>query len=133
LSQIATNSLLTTENIELAAALATTTTDIQTAKTVLGNADATVEDIQTVITSIQSSSQALGTLLLKDDEDGIITFALDTSTTATVTKVGEGYGVLVDTLSTASPAMEDANGATATDQTVSTPFAATTESGWHTF
>lgn len=123
----------TTPSQELTDAVAVSTKDIAAAKLILGNAEATAEEIQTVVNSVQNSSQALGALLIKDDEDGIITFALDTTTTATVTKVGEGYGVLVDTLSTASPAMDNANGATVTDQTVPTPFAATTESGWHTF
>ncbi|HEM4926778.1 TPA: hypothetical protein U1148_000354, partial [Streptococcus suis] len=106
--------------------------DIAVAKSLLGNESATVVEIQTVISSLQASSQTLGLLLLQDDEDGIITFALNTTTTATL-KVGEGQGVLVDTLSTANPTMDNANGATVTDQTVPTPFAATTESGWHTF
>ena len=123
----------TTPSQELTDAVAVSTKDIAAAKLILGNTEATAEEIQTVVNSVQNSSQALGALLIKDDEDGIITFALDTTTTATVTKVGEGYGVLVDKLSTASPSMDNANGATVTDQTVPTPFAATTESGWHTF
>ncbi|HEM5292237.1 TPA: KxYKxGKxW signal peptide domain-containing protein, partial [Streptococcus suis] len=117
---------------ELENAIALSIKDIAVAKSLLGNESATVVEIQTVISSLQASSQTLGLLLLQDDEDGIITFALNTTTTATL-KVGEGEGILVDTLSTASPAMDNANGATVTDQTVPTPFAATAETGWHTF
>ena len=98
LAQLATRSLSTTENTELAEDLAKITTDIQTAKIVLGNADATVEEIQTVITTIQSRSQTLGALLLKNDEHGIISFSLDTIEVDEdrVASAGTGFRSAVD-------------------------------------
>ena len=81
----------TTPSQELTDSVAVSTKEIVAAKLILGNTEATAEEIQTVVDSVQNSSQALGALLIKDDEDGIIIFALDTTTTATVTKVGEGY------------------------------------------
>ncbi|HEM6206233.1 TPA: DUF445 family protein, partial [Streptococcus suis] len=71
----------TTPSQELTDAVAVSTKDIAAAKLILGNTKATAEEIQTVVDSVQNSSQALGALLIKDDEDSIITFALDTTTT----------------------------------------------------
>ncbi|RRR54619.1 hypothetical protein EI998_01865, partial [Streptococcus suis] len=71
----------TTPSQELTDAVAVSTKDIAAAKLILGNTKATAEEIQTVVDSVQNTSQALGALLIKDDEDGIITFALDTPTT----------------------------------------------------
>ena len=51
---------------------------------------------------------------------------------STPLNVGEGKGVLVDTTSTAHPAMSDANGAKVEDQTFPSPYAPTSKPGWHT-
>ncbi|HFU3712374.1 TPA: KxYKxGKxW signal peptide domain-containing protein, partial [Streptococcus suis] len=131
LVQIASNQ--TAPSQALLTAIETSRDQILLAQTILGDADATVADLATIISSLQSSNQAIGLLLLENDEDGVITFALDTATTATVTKVGEGYGVLVDTLSTATPEMTDAKGAKVSDLTFSSPYAGTSVAGWHTF
>ncbi|MET3633768.1 accessory Sec-dependent serine-rich glycoprotein adhesin [Streptococcus porcorum] len=83
----------TTPSQELTDAVAVSTKEIAAAKLILGNTEATVEEIQTVVDSVKNSSQSLGALLIKDDEDGIITFALDTSTTATASAAGSANNV----------------------------------------
>ncbi|HFI0107915.1 TPA: hypothetical protein ACGORX_002329, partial [Streptococcus suis] len=118
---------------ELENAIATSIKDIVVAKNLLGTESATAAEIQTAVSSLQASSQALGLILLEKDEDGIITFALDTATTATVTKVGEGYGILVDTLSTASPSMDEANGAAISNPTNNTSFTPSSDAERFTF
>ncbi|HEP1795526.1 TPA: adhesion glycoprotein serine-rich repeat-containing protein, partial [Streptococcus suis] len=117
---------------ELENAIVSSINEISSAKTLLGNSSASLVELQATISSLQASNQSLGLLLLQDDEDGIITFALNTTTTATL-KVGEGEGILVDTLSTASPEMTDAKGAKVTDLTFLSPYAGTSVAGWHTF
>lgn len=126
LVQIASNQ--TAPSQALLTAIGTSRDQLLLAQTILGDADATVADLATIISSLQSSNQAIGLLLLENDEDGVITFALNTSTTATL-KVGEGEGILVDTLSTATPEMTDANGAKVTDLTFSSPYAGTSVAG----
>ncbi|HFI0067629.1 TPA: KxYKxGKxW signal peptide domain-containing protein [Streptococcus suis] len=130
LVQIASNQ--TGISHELENAIATSITDIAAAKALLGNEAVTVAEIQAAVSSLQASNQALGFLLLKDDEDGMITFALDTSTSVTL-KVGDGQGVLIDTITTATPFMDDANGAKVSEQTFSSPYSGTSVAGWHTF
>ncbi|HFU3936661.1 TPA: KxYKxGKxW signal peptide domain-containing protein, partial [Streptococcus suis] len=130
LVQIASNQ--TGISQELENAIATSITDIAAAKALLGNEAVTVAEIQAAVSSLQASNQALGFLLLKDDEDGMITFALDTSTSVTL-KVGDGQGVLIDTITTATPFMDDANGAKVSEQTFSSPYSGTRVAGWHTF
>ncbi|MFH0358950.1 KxYKxGKxW signal peptide domain-containing protein, partial [Streptococcus sp. A27] len=131
LVQIASNQ--TAPSQALLTAIGTSRDQLLLAQTILGDADATAADLATIISSLQTSNQAIGLLLLENDEDGIITFALNTSTTATVTKVGEGYGILVDTLSTASPSMDDANGAAISNPTNNTSFTPSSESERFTF
>ncbi|WP_194963806.1 KxYKxGKxW signal peptide domain-containing protein, partial [Streptococcus suis] len=133
LIQIAESKLEAAPDSDLAVAVAVSRTNLETAKQLLGNSNATITDIQTITSALQNSSQLLGLELLKNEEDGMITFALDTATTATVTKVGEGYGVLVDTLSTASPSMDDANGAAISDPTNNTIFTPSSEAERFTF
>ncbi|HFU4006797.1 TPA: KxYKxGKxW signal peptide domain-containing protein, partial [Streptococcus suis] len=130
LVQIASNQ--TGISQELENAIATSITDIAAAKALLGNEAVTVAEIQTAVSSLQASNQALGLLLLQDDEDGMITFALDTSTSVTL-KVGDGQGVLLDAITTATPSMDDANGAKVSEQTFSSPYSGTSVAGWHTF
>ncbi|WP_238600017.1 hypothetical protein, partial [Streptococcus suis] len=74
---------------ELENAIATSIKDIVVAKNLLGNESATAAEIQTAVSSLQASSQALGLILLEKDEDGVITYVLDTTTSVTL-KVGEG-------------------------------------------
>ncbi|MEI4368161.1 KxYKxGKxW signal peptide domain-containing protein [Streptococcus suis] len=131
LVQIASNQ--TAPSQALLTAIGTSRDQLLLAQTILGDADATAADLTTIISSLQASSQALGLLLLQDDEDGMITFALDTATTATVTKVGEGYGILVDTLSTASPSMDNANGAAISNPTNNTSFTPSSDAERFTF
>ncbi|HFI0664871.1 TPA: accessory Sec-dependent serine-rich glycoprotein adhesin, partial [Streptococcus suis] len=131
LVQIASNQSAPSQ--ALLTAIETSRDQILLAQTILGDADATVADLATIISSLQASNQAIGLLLLENDEDGVITFALNTSTTATVTKVGEGYGILVDTLSTASPSMDEANGSAISNPTNNTSFTPSSDAERFTF
>ncbi|HEL2058656.1 TPA: KxYKxGKxW signal peptide domain-containing protein, partial [Streptococcus suis] len=131
LVQIASNQ--TAPSQALLTAIGTSRDQLLLAQTILGDADATAADLATIISSLQASNQAIGLLLLENDEDGVITFALNTSTTATVTKVGEGYGILIDTLSTASPSMDNANGAAISNPTNNTSFTPSSEAERFTF
>ncbi|HFU3680083.1 TPA: KxYKxGKxW signal peptide domain-containing protein, partial [Streptococcus suis] len=131
LVQIASNQSAPSQ--ALLTAIETSRDQILLAHTILGDADATVADLATIISSLQASNQAIGLLLLENDEDGVITFALNTSTTATVTKVGEGYGILVDTLSTASPSMDEANGSAISNPTNNTSFTPSSDAERFTF
>ncbi|NQH87248.1 KxYKxGKxW signal peptide domain-containing protein, partial [Streptococcus suis] len=132
LIQIAESKLEAAPDSDLAVAVAVSRTNLETAKQLLGDSNATITDIQTITSALQNSSQLLGLELLKNEEDGIITYALDTSTTVTL-KVGEGQGVLFATTSVANPAMTDANGAKISDPTNTTTFTPSSEAERFTF
>ncbi|HEM2802965.1 TPA: KxYKxGKxW signal peptide domain-containing protein, partial [Streptococcus suis] len=132
LIRIAESKLEAAPDSDLAVAVAVSRTNLETAKQLLGNSNATTTDIQTITSALQNSSQLLGLELLKNEEDGIITYALDTSTTVTL-KVGTGQGVLFATTSVANPAMTDANGAKISDPTNTTTFTPSSEAERFTF
>ncbi|HFI0302113.1 TPA: MucBP domain-containing protein, partial [Streptococcus suis] len=75
--------LATEEDAALSTVVAASQTEIAAAKVVLADPTATIEQVEAQIVAVKAANDALAAELLKRDEDGIITFALDTSTTAT--------------------------------------------------
>ncbi|NQN52805.1 KxYKxGKxW signal peptide domain-containing protein, partial [Streptococcus suis] len=108
--------LVATEDTSLSTAVAATQAEVTAAKLILADPTATVEQVEAQIVAVKTANEALAAELLKRDEDGVLTAVL--AATAT-TSIGSGTGVLVDAVS-ASPIMDDANGATATHTTSGT-------------
>ncbi|MCH1619116.1 MucBP domain-containing protein [Streptococcus gallolyticus] len=102
------------------------------ARVVLEDAEATLEQVNTQIKAIRSNVDALVLELRKYYPDGEIALALDTSISSGL-KVGEGEGLLVDKSTTATPSMDDPNGAGIKPHALRTGVTATTETGWYTF
>ena len=102
------------------------------ARVVLEDAEATLEQVNTQIKAIRSNVDALVLELRKYYSDGEIALALDTSISSGL-KVGEGEGLLVDKSTTATPSMDDPNGAGIKPHALRTGVTATTETGWYTF
>ncbi|VTT02047.1 MucBP domain-containing protein [Streptococcus dysgalactiae] len=103
------------------------------ARVVLEDAEATLEQVNTQIKAIRSNVDALVLELRKYYPDGEIALALDTSISSGL-KVGEGEGLLVDKSTTATPSMDDANGARITaNHTLATGVTSTSKTGWYTF
>ncbi|HEL2219585.1 TPA: MucBP domain-containing protein, partial [Streptococcus suis] len=82
--------------------------------------------------AVRTNVDALVLELRKYLGTDIIEIALNTSLTSGL-KVGEGEGILVEKGTTATPSMDDANGAGIKPHTLRTGVTATTEDGWYTF
>ncbi|HEM6311050.1 TPA: KxYKxGKxW signal peptide domain-containing protein [Streptococcus suis] len=85
LIKIAESQLSTASDSDLAAALAALQSDIVMAKQLLGNSAVTQAEIETIVSSLQTNSLALGTELLKDKSDNILTVSLSTTINSTQT------------------------------------------------
>ncbi|HEM4573048.1 TPA: KxYKxGKxW signal peptide domain-containing protein [Streptococcus suis] len=85
LIKIAESQLATASDSDLAAALAALQSDIVMAKQLLGNSAVTQAEIETIVSSLQTNSLALGTELLKDKSDNILTVSLSTTINSTQT------------------------------------------------
>ncbi|MHC3594539.1 KxYKxGKxW signal peptide domain-containing protein [Streptococcus suis] len=84
LIKIAESQLATASDSDLAAALAVSRSDIAAAKQLLGNTAASLTDIQTAISGLQTSSSALGIELIKNDTEKTlaVAYAVTTGTTS---------------------------------------------------
>ena len=102
------------------------------ATAVFENSVATLEQINAQISAVRTNVEALVLELRKYLGTDIIEIALNTSLTSGL-KVGEGEGILVEKGTTATPSMDDANGAGIKPHTLRTGVTATTEDGWYTF
>ncbi|HFU4114991.1 TPA: accessory Sec-dependent serine-rich glycoprotein adhesin, partial [Streptococcus suis] len=120
--------LVATEDTSLATAVAATQAEVTAAKLILADSTATVEQVEAQIATIKAVNEALAAELLKRDEDGVLTAMLSVTGSTTI---GSGTGVLVDAVS-ASPSMDDANGASVASATSGT-LAATSVDGYYTF
>ncbi|HFU3800023.1 TPA: MucBP domain-containing protein [Streptococcus suis] len=115
----------------LTAAAAATKLTASEATAVLNDSAATLEAVNNQIDAVRTNVEALVLELRKFLGSDAIEIALNN--TLSTLQVGEGLGVLVEASTTATPSMDDPNGATVKPHTLRTGIAATTEAGWHTF
>ncbi|HEP1812367.1 TPA: MucBP domain-containing protein, partial [Streptococcus suis] len=120
------------ENTALTAAAAATKLTATQATAVLKDSVATLEAVNAQITAVRTNVEALALELRKFFGTDVIEIALNTSLTSGL-KVGEGEGILVEKGTTATPSMDNANGAGIKPHTLRTGITATTEPGWYTF
>ncbi|MGU7920531.1 MucBP domain-containing protein, partial [Streptococcus suis] len=120
------------EDTALKAAAAATKLTATQATAVLKDSVATLEAVNAQISAVRTNVEALVLELRKYLGTDVIEIALNTSLTSGL-KVGEGEGILVEKGTTATPSMDDANGAGIKPHTLRTGITATTEPGWYTF
>ncbi|HEP1791819.1 TPA: MucBP domain-containing protein [Streptococcus suis] len=119
------------ENTALTAAAAATKLTATEATAVFENSAATLEQVNAQINAVRTNVESLALELRKFLGTDDIEIALNTSLSDL--GVGQGTGVLVETGTTVTPSMDDANGATVGRHELPTGTAATTEKGWYTF
>ncbi|WP_169050752.1 MucBP domain-containing protein [Streptococcus suis] len=122
----------TTDTSALKAAAAATKLAATDATSVLQDTVATLDALNTQINAVRTNVEALVSELRKYLGTDVIEIALNTSLTSGL-KVGEGEGILVEKGTTATPSMDDANGAGIKTHTLRTGVAATSQAGWYTF
>ncbi|HFU4562391.1 TPA: MucBP domain-containing protein, partial [Streptococcus suis] len=130
-----TNRLVATsdsDNTTLKTAADATKLAATVATSVLNDSVATLEKVNAQINAVRTSVEALVLELRKFLGTDVIEIALNTSLTSGL-KVGEGEGILVEKGTTATPSMDNANGAGIKPHTLRTGITATTEPGWYTF
>ncbi|HEM5085118.1 TPA: MucBP domain-containing protein [Streptococcus suis] len=120
------------EDTALKAAAAATKLTATQATAVLKDSVATLEAVNAQINAVRTNVAALALELRKFLGTDVIEIALNTSLTSGL-KVGEGEGILVEKGTTATPSMDNANGAGIKPHTLRTGITATTEPGWYTF
>ncbi|MEI4309612.1 MucBP domain-containing protein [Streptococcus suis] len=119
-------------NEALKTSAAATKLVVTEATVVLNDSTATLESVNAQINAVRSNVEALALELRKFLGSDVIEVALNTSVTSGL-KVGEGGGILVEKGTTATPSMDDPNGAGIKAHTLRTGVTATTEAGWYTF
>ncbi|NQH11853.1 YSIRK-type signal peptide-containing protein, partial [Streptococcus suis] len=119
-------------NEALKTSAAATKLVVTEATVVLNDSTATLESVNAQINAVRSNVEALALELRKFLGSDVIEVALNTSVTSGL-KVGEGEGILVEKGTTATPSMDDPNGAGIKAHTLRTGVTATTEAGWYTF
>ncbi|MFH0402341.1 MucBP domain-containing protein, partial [Streptococcus sp. A23] len=92
---------------------------------------ATLVQVNAQIDAVRSNVEALALELRKYLGTDAIEIVLNN--TFSDLQVGEGLGVLVEASTTATPSMDDPNGAGIKPHTLRTGITATTEPGWYTF
>ncbi|MFM0844057.1 MucBP domain-containing protein [Streptococcus suis] len=120
------------EDTALKAAAAATKLTATQATAVLKDSVATLDEVNAQINAVRTNVEALALELRKFLGTDVIEIALNTSLTSGL-KVGEGEGILVEKGTTATPSMDNANGAGIKPHTLRTGITATTEPGWYTF
>ncbi|NQN87372.1 YSIRK-type signal peptide-containing protein, partial [Streptococcus suis] len=101
------------------------------ATAVLNDSVATLEAVNAQIDTVRANVEALALELRKFLGTDDIEIALNTSLSDL--GVGQGTGVLVETGTTVTPSMDDANGAGIKTHTLRKGVAATSQAGWYTF
>ncbi|MFH0384586.1 YSIRK-type signal peptide-containing protein [Streptococcus sp. A18] len=119
------------DNTALKAAAAATKLSATEATTVLRDSLATLDQVNAQIDAVRTNVEALALELRKFLGTDDIEIALNTSLSDL--GVGQGTGVLVETGTTATPSMDDANGAGIKPHTLRNGVAATDQTGWYTF
>ncbi|HFR3692742.1 TPA: MucBP domain-containing protein [Streptococcus suis] len=120
------------DNTALKAAAAATKLTVTEATTVLNDSVATLVQVNAQIDAVRTNVEALALELRKYSGTDVIEIALNTSL-STDLKVGDGTGILIETGTTATPSMDDANGAEVKPHTLRTGISATSQTGWYTF
>ncbi|HGK7331115.1 TPA: LPXTG cell wall anchor domain-containing protein [Streptococcus suis] len=119
------------DNTALKAAAAATKLSATEATTVLKDSLATLDQVNAQIDAVRTNVEALALELRKFLGTDVIEVALNNSLSDL--KVGDGTGVLIETGTTATPSMDDANGAGVKPHTLRTGISATSQTGWYTF
>ncbi|HFI0304704.1 TPA: MucBP domain-containing protein [Streptococcus suis] len=119
------------DNTALKAAAAATKLSATEATTVLKDSLATLDQVNAQIDAVRTNVEALALELRKFLGTDVIEVALNNSLSDL--KVGDGTGVLIETGTTATPSMDDANGAGVTPPTLLSGISATSQTGWYTF
>ncbi|MGV2999390.1 mucin-binding protein [Streptococcus suis] len=119
------------DNTALKAAAAATKLSATEATTVLKDSLATLDQVNAQIDAVRTNVEALALELRKFLGTDVIEVALNNSLSDL--KVGEGTGVLVETGTTATASMDDANGAGVKPHTLLKGISATSQTGWYTF
>ncbi|NQP19667.1 YSIRK-type signal peptide-containing protein [Streptococcus suis] len=120
------------DNTALKAAAAATKLTVTEATTVLKDSVATLVQVNAQIDAVRTNVEALALELRKYSGTDVIEIALNTSL-STDLKVGDGTGILIETGTTATPSMDDANGAVVKPHTLRAGISATSQTGWYTF
>ncbi|HFR3701804.1 TPA: LPXTG cell wall anchor domain-containing protein [Streptococcus suis] len=102
------------------------------ATAVLKDSGATLDQVNAQIDAVRTNVEALALELRKYSGTDVIEIALNTSL-STDLKVGDGTGILIETGTTATPSMDDANGADVKPHTLRAGISATSQTGWYTF
>ncbi|MFH0396331.1 MucBP domain-containing protein, partial [Streptococcus sp. A34] len=118
-------------NESLKAAADATKLTVTEATTVLNDSVATLVQVNAQIDAVRTNVEALALELRKFLGTDVIEVALNNSLSDL--KVGDGTGILIETGTTATPSMDDVNGAGIKNHTLRTGIAATSETGWYTF
>ncbi|MGQ7379548.1 MucBP domain-containing protein [Streptococcus suis] len=119
------------DNTALKAAAAATKLTATEATVVLNDSAATLESVNAQIDAVRTNVEAFVVELRKYLGTDAIEIVLNN--TFSDLQVGEGLGVLVEASTTATPSMDDPNGAGIKPHTLRTGITATTEPGWYTF
>ncbi|MGQ7366413.1 MucBP domain-containing protein [Streptococcus suis] len=119
------------DNTALKAAAAATKLTATEATAVLNDSAATLEAVNAQIDAVRTNVEAFVVELRKYLGTDAIEIVLNN--TFSDLQVGEGLGVLVEASTTATPSMDDPNGAGIKPHTLRTGITATTEPGWYTF
>ncbi|HFR3798040.1 TPA: MucBP domain-containing protein, partial [Streptococcus suis] len=119
------------DNTALKAAAAATKLTATEATAVLNDSAATLESVNAQIDAVRTNVEAFVVELRKYLGTDAIEIVLNN--TFSDLQVGEGLGVLVEASTTATPSMDDPNGAGIKPHTLRTGITATTEPGWYTF
>ncbi|MGT2719410.1 mucin-binding protein, partial [Streptococcus parasuis] len=121
----------TTDTGALKAAAVATKLAVTDATSVLQDTVATLDALNTQINAVRTNVEALVLELRRFLGTDVIEISLNN--TLSTLQVGEGLGVLVEASTTATPSMDDANGAGIKTHTLRTGVAATSQAGWYTF
>ncbi|HEL1977473.1 TPA: MucBP domain-containing protein [Streptococcus suis] len=119
------------DNAALKTAAVATKLTATEATAILNASAATLENVNEQINAIRTNVEALALELRKFLGTDDIEIALNTSLSDL--GVGQGTGVLVETGTTVTPSMDDANGAGIKTHTLRKGVAATSQAGWYTF
>ncbi|HEM6290036.1 TPA: MucBP domain-containing protein [Streptococcus suis] len=119
------------DNTALKAAAAATKLTATEATAVLNDSAATLEAVNAQIDAVRTNVEAFAVELRKYLGTDAIEIVLNN--TFSDLQVGEGLGVLVEASTTATPSMDDPNGAGIKPHTLRTGITATSEPGWYTF
>ncbi|HEM3627657.1 TPA: MucBP domain-containing protein, partial [Streptococcus suis] len=118
-------------NEALKTVAATTKLSVSEATVVLNDSTLTFEAVNAQINAVRANVEALVLELRRFLGTDVIEISLNNA--LSTLQVGEGLGILVEASTTATPSMDDPNGANIAPHILRTGVTATTEAGWYTF